>query len=166
MGLLLLILTLTPGYCTEATMEATWEDIMVDTIPTIVVLPLAAREGRLRLTLGCCMVATMEDTLEAIMGDTILIITVLFLDVRGGRQPLSLLLTLRLTLGCCIMEDSIEDTLDTMEDTMALPILLESKRLPQQMTMSNSFTRISFKSSKKQVLTNIQKHFENLNFDK
>merc|ERR1712098_446997 len=100
--LLLLILTLTPGYCTEATMEATWEDIMVDTIPTIVVLPLAA---------------------------------------RGGRQPLSLLLTLRLTLGCCIMEDSMEDTLDTMEDPMALPILLESKRLPQQMTKPASLTK-------------------------
>merc|ERR1719347_1596708 len=91
----------------------------------------------------------MEDTLEATMGDTIPIITVLFLDVRGGRQPLSLLLILRLTLGCCIMEDSMEDTLDTMEDTMALPILLESKRVPQQMTMSNSFTRTSFNSSKK-----------------
>merc|ERR1712112_493412 len=107
--------------------EATWGDTMVDTIPTIVVLPLAVRGERqelslkltLRLTHGCCIIATMEAAWWDTMVDTIPTIVVLPLAVRGGRPPLSLLLTLRLTLGYCIMEDTMEDILDTMEAFMA-----------------------------------------------
>merc|ERR1719481_1423509 len=74
------------------------------------------------------------------MVDTIPTMVVLSLAVRGGSLPLSLLLTLRLTLGYCIMADTMEDILGTMEAIMALPTLLESKRMPQQMTKPDSFT--------------------------
>merc|ERR1712098_673599 len=112
--LLLLILRLILGYCMVVTMEATWGDTMVDTIPTMVVLSMVA---------------------------------------RGGRQELSLKLTLRLTLGYCIMADTMEDTLGTMEAIMALPTLLESKRMPQQMTKPDSFTNMFSKSSKTSLFT-------------
>merc|ERR1712243_334067 len=145
------------GYCIAVTMEATWGDTMVDTIPTTVVSSLVARGGRqelslkltLRLTHGCCIIATMEATLEDTMVDTIPTIVALPLAVRGGRLPLSLLLTLRLTLGYCIMED----TLDTMEAFMAIPTLLGSKRMPQQMTKPDSFTNMFSKSSKISLFT-------------
>merc|ERR1712058_119505 len=133
---------------------------MGDTIPTMVVLSMVARGGRqeltlkltLRLTHGCCIIA-MEATLEDTMVDTIPTIVVLPLAVRGGRLPLSRLLTLRLTLGYCIMEDTMEDILDTMEAFMAIPTLLESKRMPQQMTKPDSFTNMFSKSSKISLFT-------------
>merc|ERR1712112_605246 len=141
--------------------EATWGDTMVDTIPTIVVLPLAVRGERqelslkltLRLTHGCCIIATMEATWEGTMVDTIPTIVVLPLAVRGGRLSLSQLLTLRLILGYCIMEDTMEDISDTMEAFMAIPTLLESKRMPQQMTKPDSFTNMFSKSSKTSLFT-------------
>merc|ERR1712066_605756 len=107
----------------------------------------------LRLTHGCCIIATMEATLGDTMVDTIPTIVVLPLAVRGGRLPLSLLLTLRRTLGYCIMEDTMEDILGTMEAIMALPTLLESKRMPQQMTKPDSFTNMFSKSSKTSLFT-------------
>merc|ERR1712066_1076349 len=93
------------------------------------------------------------------MVDTIPTIVVLPLAVRGGRLPLSQLLTLRLTLGYCIMEDTMEDISDTMEAFMAIPTLLESKRMPQQMTKPDSFTNMFSKSSKTSRFTYYQTIF-------